>query len=208
MAIIKITKVLYSEQQIRQRVHEVAEEIKRDCGERNIRDIHLVALMQGAMYFVSDLARELSPQVNVLHNGLYLSSYENDTVSSGNIRVRANTCDPLEGKHVLMVDDILDTGNTFDYALNMIRRWQPASIKTCAFLDKPARRITNMRLDFRGYEIENEFVIGYGLDYRQYGRNLPYVGVMVAEKTEVPGVTEIIEAWREGATQANSIKVV
>lgn len=171
------TRVLLSEQEIAARVDALAAAISRDYA-----GLHptLVCILKGSMPFFVDLARRLTIPVRLDY--LAVSSYEG-TQSSGVVRFTADLSESIEGRHVIVVEDIVDTGLTMSYLFDALRARHPASIEVAALLDKPSRRKVPVEIRYRGFEIEDVFVIGYGLDYEQYFRNIPYVAVL----EELPG---------------------
>lgn len=169
----KISKVLVSKEQIATRVKEMAEQISKDYEGKNIL---CVCILKGAMIFLSDLVRELKVPVQI--DTMEISSYGNSTQSSGEVVIRKDLRTDIKGRDVLIVEDIIDTGISLKTLLSMLNKREPASIKVAAFLDKPERRVNDFEGDYIGYKIPNEFAIGYGLDYSERYRELPYVGVL------------------------------
>jgi hypoxanthine phosphoribosyltransferase len=140
------------------------------------RELLLVGLLKGALPFMIDLARSLSRQVEM--DFMAVSSYGASTRSSGIVRIVKDLGVSLEGRHVLVVEDIVDSGRTLAYVLEMLRARQPASVRVCALLSKPSRRETNVQLDYVGFDIPDVFVVGYGLDFAERYRNLPFIGIL------------------------------
>ncbi len=172
-----ITKILLSEEEIKTLVDGLGEKITahyKDAG----GDLVVVGLLRGAFVFMSDLIRKIDYPLVV--DFLAVSSYGDGTVSSGDVKIMMDLDGAIEGKHVLLVEDIVDTGTTFSKVIKMLKKRSPKSLKVCTFLNKPARRKINVHIDFCGTDIPDEFVCGYGLDYAQKYRNLPYVGVLEA----------------------------
>ncbi len=165
--------VLYSEQEIQQRIVELAEEINAAYEGKTL---HLVCALKGGVFFLCELAKRLN--VPVTMDFMSVSSYGNGTESSGEIRVKKDLDEPIAGKEVLVVEDIVDTGNTLNHLLELLGSRNPASLKLCTLLDKPERRIREVQVDYTGFVIPDAFVVGYGLDYAQKYRNLPYIGVV------------------------------
>ncbi len=165
-------KVLVSEEQIQNRILELAEEINRDFeGEELI----LVCLLKGAVMFYTDLAKRLTMDVKLAF--LDVSSYGHGEVSTGVVNIKKDLENSVVGKNVLLVDDIIDSGYSMDTVINHMKAKKPAVLKTCVLLDKPERReVKHLKMDYVGFEIENKFLIGYGLDYKGSLRNVPYVG--------------------------------
>lgn len=167
---------LISQEELEKRIRELAIEISRDY---QGRDLLLVGVLKGSFMFLADLIRQLDYKVAVDFMGT--SSYGASTQSSGEVRITKDLEQSVSGKHVLLVEDIVDTGLTLRYLLDTLRTRQPASLKICALLDKPARRRVRIGLDYYGFIIPNAFVVGYGLDYQEKYRGLPYVGVLEEE---------------------------
>jgi hypoxanthine phosphoribosyltransferase len=165
--------VLISQEEIRKRVKEMALEISRDYADK---DLLMVGILKGSFVFLADLLRSLEGDAAVDFMGTV--SYGVSTESSGEVRITKDLEQSVSGRHVLLVEDIVDTGLTLRYLLDTLKTRQPASLKVCALLDKPARRRTRVNLDYYGFIIPNVFVVGYGLDYGEKYRGLPYVGVL------------------------------
>lgn len=165
------TEVLLSADQIRQRVAEMAAEIRRDFPDR----LHLVAVLKGAFIFLSDLVRQMEGQVSL--DFMALSSYAG-TTRSGEVRLLKDLDTTLEGKHVVIVEDIVDTGLTLTYLQDILRARGPKSLRTACLLSKPSRRQVDVKVEYIGFSIEDRFVVGYGLDYAEHYRNLPYIAVV------------------------------
>ncbi|WP_369695990.1 hypoxanthine phosphoribosyltransferase [Seleniivibrio woodruffii] len=162
-----VLKEMLSEEVIKKRVAELGKQISADYADKNVL---AVGVLKGSVIFMSDLVREMEGS-NVEIGFLAVSSYQG-TDSSGSVRLLFDLDRPLEDTHVLIVEDILDTGNTLSYLTNMLSLRNPASMKLVALLDKPERRKAQINLDYRGFEIPDRFVVGYGLDYDGYYRNL------------------------------------
>ncbi len=169
-----LPKTLFSEQQIRQRVEELAGDVSRDYAD--VEEIFLVGVLRGAFVFLADLARRLTVPRRV--DFIALSSYERGDERSGAVRLIMDVRSSLVGRHVLIVEDIVDTGHTLDYLTHTLGARRPASIKTCALLRKPSRLELPVRVDYLGFEIPDVWVVGYGLDYADQFRTLPYIGVL------------------------------
>ncbi|HHY45501.1 MAG TPA: hypoxanthine phosphoribosyltransferase [Firmicutes bacterium] len=165
--------VLISQAELEKRVKELAEQINRDY---EGRDLLLIGVLKGSFMFLADLMKYLHPQTAVDFMGT--SSYGASTHTSGEVRITKDLEHSPAGRHVLLVEDIVDTGLTLRYLVDTLRARQPASLKVCALLDKPARRRVRIGLDYYGFIIPNAFVVGYGLDYQERYRGLPYVGVL------------------------------
>lgn len=166
---------LISEEKIHQRVKEMAQEINKEY--RNKEDIVLVGLLRGSVVFLSDLARAIDLEVKM--DFMVVSSYGNDTTTSRDVRIDKDLAEDIRGLNVIIVEDIIDTGHTLAKVREMLLLREPASLRICTLLDKPERRETVVDVDYVGFEIPDVFVIGYGIDYAQKHRNLPYVGKVV-----------------------------
>ena len=171
-----VARVLISEEALRRRVSELAAELSRDYGGM---DPILVCVLKGGYMFLADLTRALTIPHGI--DFMAISSYGNATESSGVVRILKDLESDISGRHVVVIEDIIDTGHTIAYILENLRVRQPASLRVCTLLSKPARREVELTIDYLGFEIPNEFVIGYGLDYAQHYRNLPFVGVLKRE---------------------------
>ena len=165
--------VLISEEDVTKRTRELAKLINRDYSGRQV---HIVCVLKGGVFFAVELSRYLTVPVTI--DFMSVSSYGDDTKSSGVVKITKDLDQPLEGKDVLVVEDIMDSGRTLSYLLNLLRDRKPASLRLCTLLDKPSRRVVPVSVDYTGFEIEDKFVVGCGMDYRQRYRNLPYVGVV------------------------------
>ena len=166
--------VLISTRDIQQRVHDLAGEIARD----HPRGVHLIAVLKGAFVFLSDLARSLT--VPCSFDFLAVSSYGKSTSSSGQVQLLKDLDSGLEGRDVVIVEDIVDTGLTLAYLQDILRARSPRSLRTACLLSKPSRRRTEVKVEYVGFTIEDKFVVGYGLDYAEQYRNLPYIAVLDA----------------------------
>lgn len=171
-----VEEVLIPEEVLRDRIRELGRRIDH---EYDSREPLLVGILTGAFVFVSDLLRAITIPCHV--DFMATSSYGSSTESSGIVRILKDINQSIEGRHVLIVDDIIDTGLTMDYLLETLKARYPASLRVCALLDKTPRRLRAVPIDFRGFEIPDKFVIGYGLDYAGRYRNLPFVGVLKPE---------------------------
>lgn len=166
-------EVLLSEEEVDRRIQEIGDQISRDYAGRQV---HLVCVLKGGSFFMCELAKRITVPVSI--DFMSVSSYGKDTKSSGVVRIVKDLDEPLAGKHVLVVEDIVDSGRTLSYLLEMLRDRGPEDVRLCTLLDKPSRRVVDIRADYTGFEIPDEFVVGYGLDYDQKYRNLPYVGMV------------------------------
>lgn len=164
---------LLSEEQIRARVQEMAEQINRDYAGQQVL---VIGILKGAFVFCADLLRHLNVPTQV--DFMAVSSYGNATESSGVIRIVKDLDTPVEGRHVLLVEDIVDSGLTLKYLKEYLTRQNPASLKVAVLLDKPSRRKTEVAVDYIGFAIPDEFIVGYGIDYAEQYRHLPYIGII------------------------------
>ena len=173
-----IAKVLYSEEQLQQRVREIGAEIARDYAGKNPI---MVCILKGSVMFYADLLRHCPIPLQM--DFMAVSSYGNKTKSSGEVEIRKDLSGSIENRHVIIIEDIVDSGFTLSYLTRMLSSRGAASIKLCTLLDKPSRRAEGITLksDYCGFEIPDEFVVGYGLDYSERYRNLPYIGVLKPE---------------------------
>jgi hypoxanthine phosphoribosyltransferase len=171
-----IEEVLIPEAALQARIRELGREIAQ---EYNDKEPLLVGILTGAFVFLADLLRHISIACHV--DFMATASYGNSTESSGIVRILKDLNQSIEGRHVLVVDDIIDTGLTMDYLLEILKARYPASLRVCGLLDKRPRRRREVPIDFRGFEIPDKFVIGYGLDYGGRYRNLPFIGVLKPE---------------------------
>lgn len=171
-----IAEVLINEQAIAAKVRELGTAIADDY---RGKDLVLVSILKGALPFLADLMRQTP--IPLALDFLEVSSYGEATESSGVVRILKDLAKPIEGREVVVVEDILDTGQTLSYVIEHLHSKHPASVRLCTLLDKPARRIMPIRIDYRGFEIPDKFVVGYGLDYAERYRNLPFIGVLKPE---------------------------
>ena len=172
----RIKKVLLSEEQIQKRIDELAEQINIDYEGKSVI---MIGILRGAVMFFTDLAKRLTIPVKM--DFMAVSSYSGGTRTSGVVRMVHDLAENIEGKDVLIVEDIVDSGLTLSYLVNNLTLRKPNSIRICCLLDKPYQRTRDIETNYVGFEIANEFVVGYGLDYKEYYRNLPYVGVLDVE---------------------------
>jgi len=164
-------EVLIDQQSLERRIAELGEEISRDYADK---DLALLGILKGSIIFLADLARALTVECTI--DFLGLSSYGNSTTSSGVVQITSDLSAPIEGRDVLVVEDIIDTGLTMRYLLENLTTRKPKSLKVCSLLHKPARTKVAVPIDYTGFTIEDKFVIGYGLDYEDRFRNIPYIG--------------------------------
>lgn len=175
MAEKKITRILISEEEIAEIVERLGKEITTayDGSDDNLV---VVGLLRGSFIFMADLIRQI--KVPLVIDFLTVSSYGDGTVSTGDVKIIMDLAESIEGKDVLLVEDIVDTGNTFKKVIRMLGHRKPRSLRTCTFLNKPSRRVVDVSVNFCGKDIPDEFVCGYGLDFGQRYRELPYVGIL------------------------------
>ena len=168
-----IKQILLTKEQIAARVEEMGKQITADY---QGKDLVVVVLLKGAAWFATDLTRAIDLPLRV--DFMVASSYGNGTSTTGNVKVKLDLGENIAGKHVLLIDDIIDSGVTFAAISDMLRLNKPASLKTCALCDKAERRINGLEADYVGFKIPDEFVVGFGLEYAGDYRNLPYIGVL------------------------------
>lgn len=171
----EITKILVSEDTVRSTVYRLGREITETYGELE-KELMVIGLLKGSFIFMADLIRAIKTPLVV--DFLTVSSYGDGTISSGDVKVVLDLNSSVEDRDVLLVEDIVDTGRTFSKVIRMMKNRNPRSLKTCTFLNKPEARVADVQIDFCGVDIPDEFAVGYGLDYAQKYRNLPYVGVL------------------------------
>lgn len=168
-----LSSILFNEKQIETRVRELGELISRDYSGKNPV---VIGILKGSLIFMSDLIRRLTIPLNIDY--VAVSSYGRSTDSSGVVRIVKDLDEPIEGRHVLVVEDIVDTGLTLRYLLDNLQSRGPLSVAVCVLLDKPSRRKVDIKPDYCGFEIPDEFVVGYGLDYAENYRNMPFIGIL------------------------------
>lgn len=173
MRLAQELEVLISKEQIAQRVRELGAQIERDYENK---ELVLLGVLKGSFLFISDLARAVDLPLSVDFIGL--SSYGEATESSGVVKITSDLSRPIENKHVVIVEDIVDTGLTMRYLLDNLATRRPASVKLCTLLNKPSRARTKIPIDYLGFQIEDRYVVGYGLDAAEKYRNIPFIGVM------------------------------
>ena len=169
-------EVLLSEEVVDARIREIGEQISKDYAGKQV---HLVGVLKGSVFFICELAKRIT--VPVTMDFMSVSSYGSDTKSSGVVRIVKDLDESIKGKDVIVIEDIVDSGNTLSYLLEMLNDRKPASLRLCTLLDKPERRRKPVHVDYTGFQIPDEFVVGYGLDYDRKYRNLPYVGIVKFE---------------------------
>ena len=168
-----VQEILLTEDQIQARVAELGGQLNADY--TGLEPV-LISVLKGSIVFLADLVRSMELPLSI--DIMEVSSYGAATETSGQVRILKDLSNPIEGRHVIVVEDIIDTGLTLNYLLRYLREKGPASLRICCLLDKPARRLTEIPIDYVGFTIPDRFVVGYGLDYGERYRNLPYVGVL------------------------------
>lgn len=166
-------RIMISEEDVDKRIQEIGDQISKDYAGKQV---HLVCVLKGGVFFLCELAKRITVPVSL--DFMSVSSYGSETKSSGVVRIVKDLDEPLKDKDVLVVEDIVDSGRTLSYLLEMLKDRGPKSVKLCTLLDKPDRRVVDVNVDYTGFTIPDEFVVGYGLDYAQRYRNLPYIGVV------------------------------
>ena len=166
-------RVLISDEEVNFRIAELAAQISEDYKDLCV---HLICILKGSIFFTCELAKRIT--VPVTMDFMSVSSYGDDTRSSGVVKLVKDLDEALEGKNVIVIEDIIDSGRTLSYLLENLGKRNPASLRLCTLLDKPERRVREVKVDYTGFQIPDKFVVGYGLDYAQRYRNLPYIGVI------------------------------
>ncbi len=166
-------EVLIPEEAVDARIRELGEEISRGYMGKSV---HLICILKGSVYFTCELAKRIS--VPVTMDFMQCSSYGAETKSSGVVKIVKDLDEPIVGRNVIIIEDIIDSGRTLCHLKKLLEQRQPASLSICTLLDKPDRRVAQVQVEYRGFQIEDKFVVGYGLDYDQHYRNLPYIGVV------------------------------
>ena len=168
--------VLLSEEEVDAKIKAIGEQISKDYAGKQV---HLVCVLKGGSFFMSELAKRITVPVSL--DFMSVSSYGSETKSIGVVKIVKDLDEPIKGKNVLVVEDIVDSGRTLSYLMEMLKDRGPESLRLCTLLDKPERRVVDVHVDYTGFQIPDEFVVGYGLDYDQRYRNLPYIGVISFE---------------------------
>ena len=169
-------RVLVSEEEVDRRIAQLGKEISEAYAGKSV---HLICVLKGGVFFTCELAKRITVPVSL--DFMSVSSYGADTKSSGVVKIIKDLDEPPEGKDVLIVEDIIDSGRTLAHLVKLLGNRNPKSISICTLLDKPERRVTDVKVDYVGFNIPDEFVVGYGLDYDQKYRNLPFIGVVEVE---------------------------
>ena len=171
--------VMIPEEEVDAKIEEIGKQITKDYAGK---EVHLICILKGGVFFCCELAKRIDLPVSI--DFMQVSSYGNETKSSGIVRIKKDLDDSMEGKEVLIVEDIIDSGNTLHYLIPVLKQRKPASIRLCALLSKPSRREKEVTIDYLGFSIPDVFVVVYGLDYQQKYRNLPYIGVVEPDAGE------------------------
>lgn len=166
-------RVLIPEEEVDKKIAELGRKISEDYEGSSV---HLICVLKGSIFFTCELAKRIT--VPVTMDFMSCSSYGSDTKSSGVVKIVKDLDEAIQGKNVIVIEDIIDSGRTLSYLLEILEARKPASLALCTLLDKPDRRVKDVKVDYTGFEIPDEFVVGYGLDYAQKYRNLPFVGVV------------------------------
>ena len=176
-----ISQILFTDEQIKNRIAEIASQINEDY--KNKCPI-FIGVLKGVFIFMADLLRKIEIDCDV--DFLAISNYSNDARNRGVVRLVKDLDIPIEGRHVLFVEDVIDTGLTINYLLRNLRERNPASLNVCTLFDRPSRRLIDLSIQYKGFDLTDKFVVGYGLDYNERYRNLPYVGIIKAELFQRP----------------------
>ena len=155
------------------RINEIGKQISEDYAGRQV---HLICVLKGGSFFMCELAKRIT--VPVSFDFMSVSSYGGDTKSSGVVKIVKDLDDSIKDKEVIIIEDIIDSGRTLSYLIELLQQRGPKSLSLCTLLDKPDRRVVDVKVDYTGFQIPDEFVVGYGLDYDQRYRNLPYIGIV------------------------------
>ena len=166
-------RVMISEEEVDKKIVELGKKISEDYAGKQV---HLICILKGSVFFTCELAKRITVPVSL--DFMSVSSYGDGTASSGIVKIAKDLDESLEGKDVIVIEDIIDSGRTLYYLMDVLGKRQPNSLKLCTLLDKPDRRVRDVKVDYVGFEIPDEFVVGYGLDYAQKYRNLPYIGIV------------------------------
>ena len=172
-------KILLSEEEVNKRISEIGEQISKDYAGKQV---HLVCVLKGGAFFMCELAKRITVPVSM--DFMSVSSYGGDTKSSGVVKIVKDLDESIKDKDVIVVEDIVDSGRTLSYLLELLEQRGPKSLSLCTLLDKPERRVVDVKVDYTGFDIPDEFVVGYGLDYAEKYRELPYIGVLKPEVYE------------------------
>ena len=165
--------VLISENDVDAKIAEIGRQISEEYAGKQV---HLICILKGSVFFTCELAKRITVPVSM--DFMSVSSYGDGTSSSGIVKIAKDLDETIEGKDIIVIEDIIDSGRTLSYLLEVLAKRNPSSMKLCTLLDKPDRRVKDVKVDYVGFEIPDEFVVGYGLDYAQKYRNLPYIGIV------------------------------
>ena len=166
-------QIMIPEAEVDAKIEELGKKISEDYAGRQV---HLICILKGSVFFTCELAKRITVPVSL--DFMSVSSYGDGTASSGIVKIAKDLDESLEGKDVIVIEDIIDSGRTLSYLMEVLGKRQPNSLKLCTLLDKPDRRVRDVKVDYVGFAIPDEFVVGYGLDYAQKYRNLPYIGIV------------------------------
>lgn len=166
-------RVMLTEEEVDAKINEIGQRISKDYAGKQV---HLICVLKGGSFFLCELAKRITVPVSL--DFMSVSSYGGDTKSSGIVKIVKDLDDSIKDKDVIVVEDIVDSGRTLSYLLDLLQQRGPKSLALCTLLDKPERRVMDVKVDYTGFQIPDEFVVGYGLDYDQRYRNLPYIGVV------------------------------
>ena len=166
-------RVLQAEEEVDAKIREIGEKISKDY---EGKEVHLICVLRGGSFFMCELAKRITVPVSI--DFMSVSSYGGDTKSCGVVKIVKDLDETIKGKDVIVIEDIVDSGRTLSYLMEMLKEREPASLALCTLLDKPDRRVIDVNVDYTGFVIPDEFVVGYGLDYAQKYRNLPYIGIV------------------------------
>jgi hypoxanthine phosphoribosyltransferase len=173
---IRNVRVMISEEEVNLRIKELAEQISNDYAGQSV---HLICILKGSIFFCCELAKRITVPVTI--DFMSVSSYGSETVSSGRVRILKDLDESIQGRNVIIIEDIIDSGRTLAHLKELLGTRAPGNLTICTLLDKPDRREKEVEVKYVGFVIPDEFVVGYGLDYDQYYRNLPYIGVVESE---------------------------
>ncbi len=171
-----LASVMFDEKALKDKCQEMGQQLAKDYAGK---DLLVVGILKGSVMFFADLTRNINIPLNI--DFMVASSYGNGTETSGKVNIKKDLSVDIKGRHVLLVEDIIDSGVTMSQLMELLRQREPASLKLCALLSKPSRRQVDVKIDYCGFEIPDEFVVGYGLDYAEKYRNLPVIGVLKPE---------------------------
>ena len=169
-------RVMIPEEEVDAKIAELGKKISEDYAGRQV---HLICILKGSVFFTCELAKRITVPVSL--DFMSVSSYGDGTASSGIVKIAKDLDETLEGKDVIVIEDIIDSGRTLSYLMEVLGKRQPNSLKLCTLLDKPDRRVVDVHIDYTAFQVPDKFVVGYGLDYDQKYRNLPYIGVVEFE---------------------------